>query len=74
MEPLRLQNAPDTIAIVMRQEVSNDKGEVIQGEVSGSTQNSTLSRAGAALTKPRVSTFLVLFSSSRWLTGRFFLT
>src|SRR4051794_12500523 len=39
MEPIRLQNAPDAVAIEMREEVSNDKGEVIQRKVSDPAQS-----------------------------------
>jgi hypothetical protein len=38
LEPLRLQNAPDAIAIEVREKVSNDKSKVIQSEVGNPAQ------------------------------------
>ena len=38
VQALGLEDAPDAVAVEMRQEVAHDEGEVIQGKVGGTTQ------------------------------------
>jgi hypothetical protein len=38
VQPFGLEDTPDAVAVEVRQEVAHDKGQVIEGEVSGPAQ------------------------------------
>ena len=55
VQALGLEDAPDTVAIEVRQEVADNKGQIIEGKVGGAAHSAEMARSSS-----------VAFHGSRW--------